>query len=184
MGLPPEKTDGSRTLKENTRMEFQDKVIMCEGCKKEFTHTIADQTQFAERGFRWEPKRCPDCRKARKEKNTTRRRGYTGPGGIGPVDGGGWGGRGGGGGGGYDRGERRGGGGFGGSRRREGEGGFGGGGGGYGGGGGGYGGSRPSFDAVCAACGTKTTVPFEPTEGRDVYCRECFQKRKAGGGAS
>ena len=32
-----------------------------------------------------------------------------------------------------------------------------------------------SFDAICAACGTPTTVPFEPRQGREVYCRECFQ---------
>jgi CxxC-x17-CxxC domain-containing protein len=30
-------------------------------------------------------------------------------------------------------------------------------------------------DAICAACGTPTTVPFEPRQGREVYCRECFQ---------
>lgn len=57
------------------------------------------------------------------------------------------------------------------------------GGGGYGGGGGGggYGGSRPpreSHEAVCAECGTTTTVPFKPTEGRPVYCRDCFRARR------
>lgn len=42
-------------------------------------------------------------------------------------------------------------------------------------------GSRPpreSFDAVCAECGTQTTVPFKPTEGRPVYCRTCFQAKR------
>jgi CxxC-x17-CxxC domain-containing protein len=33
---------------------------------------------------------------------------------------------------------------------------------------------RPSFEAVCTTCGTKTTVPFEPTPGKPVLCRSCF----------
>jgi CxxC-x17-CxxC domain-containing protein len=32
--------------------------------------------------------------------------------------------------------------------------------------------------AVCAVCGKETTVPFKPTQGRPVLCRECFQQRK------
>jgi CxxC-x17-CxxC domain-containing protein len=43
---------------------------------------------------------------------------------------------------------------------------------------GGYGDSRQSHPAICAACGVETTVPFEPTEGRPVYCRECYSKNK------
>jgi CxxC-x17-CxxC domain-containing protein len=30
--------------------------------------------------------------------------------------------------------------------------------------------------AVCSACGTPTSVPFKPTQGRPVLCRACFQK--------
>lgn len=40
-------------------------------------------------------------------------------------------------------------------------------------------GSRPRrqmFPAVCAQCGKETEVPFEPREGRPVYCSECFSK--------
>jgi CxxC-x17-CxxC domain-containing protein len=33
---------------------------------------------------------------------------------------------------------------------------------------------RPSFDAVCAACGVETTVPFRPRGDRPVYCRACY----------
>ncbi|HWG92466.1 MAG TPA: CxxC-x17-CxxC domain-containing protein [Candidatus Thermoplasmatota archaeon] len=32
-------------------------------------------------------------------------------------------------------------------------------------------------EATCADCGQQTTVPFKPTAGRPVYCRNCFQKR-------
>lgn len=44
---------------------------------------------------------------------------------------------------------------------------------------GGSSGTRQLYNAVCAACGAETTVPFEPTEGRPVYCRECYAKGKA-----
>jgi CxxC-x17-CxxC domain-containing protein len=78
------------------------------------------------------------------------------------------------------------------SKRRAsgpGGGGGGGGGGGYGGGrsgggggrggfGGGSRGPRELFPTTCAACGKQTEVPFKPTEGRPVYCRECFQSKR------
>ena len=32
----------------------------------------------------------------------------------------------------------------------------------------------------CSACGKETTVPFKPTQGRPVLCRECFQKQRTG----
>ena len=34
---------------------------------------------------------------------------------------------------------------------------------------------------MCSQCGRETTVPFKPTQGRPVYCRECFLTRKAAG---
>ena len=51
----------------------------------------------------------------------------------------------------------------------------------YGGGGGGGYGDRPRrqmFPAVCAQCGKDTEVPFEPREGRPVYCSECYNKMR------
>jgi len=35
---------------------------------------------------------------------------------------------------------------------------------------------RQMFPAVCAECGRDTEVPFEPREGRPVYCSECYNK--------
>jgi len=35
--------------------------------------------------------------------------------------------------------------------------------------------------ATCSSCGKETTVPFRPSPGRPVYCRECFQQRKGRG---
>ncbi len=34
---------------------------------------------------------------------------------------------------------------------------------------------------TCSQCGKETTVPFRPTQGRPVYCRECYQQRRAAG---
>ena len=40
----------------------------------------------------------------------------------------------------------------------------------------GYGSRRRMFTAVCAECGNECEVPFEPREGRPVYCTECYNK--------
>ncbi len=45
-------------------------------------------------------------------------------------------------------------------------------------------GGGTSFNKVetrttCSQCGKETTVPFKPTQGRPVFCRECFQARRA-----
>lgn len=37
---------------------------------------------------------------------------------------------------------------------------------------------REMFSTVCAECGCETQVPFRPTEGRPVYCRDCYQKQQ------
>lgn len=42
---------------------------------------------------------------------------------------------------------------------------------------------RVETQTVCSACGKDTTVPFKPTQGRPVFCRECFQHRKFTAGA-
>jgi CxxC-x17-CxxC domain-containing protein len=31
---------------------------------------------------------------------------------------------------------------------------------------------------VCSHCAKETTVPFRPTQGRPVFCRECFQQKR------
>src|SRR5580658_6671483 len=38
---------------------------------------------------------------------------------------------------------------------------------------------RPETRTTCSECGTETTVPFKPTQGRPVLCRSCFQKQVA-----
>ena len=35
---------------------------------------------------------------------------------------------------------------------------------------------RQMFPVTCAECGKETEVPFEPRQGRPVYCSECYNK--------
>ncbi|MFH1630751.1 MAG: CxxC-x17-CxxC domain-containing protein [Candidatus Aenigmatarchaeota archaeon] len=52
--------------------------------------------------------------------------------------------------------------------------------------GGGGGGGRGGFDrgpremhkVTCSECGKECEVPFKPTEGRPVFCKDCFQKHR------
>ncbi len=48
-------------------MSFQDKTIKCVDCGSDFTFTAAEQEFFAEKGFTNEPKRCPTCRRTRRQ---------------------------------------------------------------------------------------------------------------------
>jgi len=95
-------------------MSFEDKTLTCSDCGKEFTFSADEQELFQSRGYTNEPKRCPECRQARKSER-------------------------------------------------------------YGNGGGNYR-PRQMFPAVCAECGKETEVPFEPREGRPVYCSDCYRK--------
>jgi CxxC-x17-CxxC domain-containing protein len=47
-------------------MSFQDKNLTCSDCGNSFTFSAEEQEQFQSRGYTNEPKRCPDCRQARK----------------------------------------------------------------------------------------------------------------------
>ena len=99
-------------------MSLAEKSITCADCSKTFTFTASEQEFFASKGYTNEPKRCPECRQAKKATS------------------------------------------FGNSN---------------------YGRSqRQMFPAVCAQCGQETQVPFEPREGRAVYCSSCYNKNKLG----
>jgi CxxC-x17-CxxC domain-containing protein len=129
-----------------------DRTLTCRDCGQQFVFTAGEQAFYQERGFS-DPQRCPTCRQARKQQRGSGGGGY---------DSGGYGGGGYGGGGGYS------------------SGGYGGNSGGYGGGGGGYSsGPRQMYPAICSACGKETEVPFQPRSDKPVYCRDCFQERRA-----
>ena len=36
--------------------------------------------------------------------------------------------------------------------------------------------------ATCSQCGKATTVPFEPKQGRPIFCETCFKERRQIGG--
>ncbi len=42
---------------------------------------------------------------------------------------------------------------------------------------------RVETRATCSQCGKETTVPFRPTQGRPVLCRECFVQKKTAASA-
>jgi CxxC-x17-CxxC domain-containing protein len=94
-------------------MEFQDKVLVCRECNKEFLFSAGEQAFYAEKGFQNEPTRCRNCRASRKGAPM-------------PSEGSS---------------------------------------------------ARQLYSAVCSECSKETQVPFRPTPGKPVYCRDCFQKR-------
>ena len=129
-----------------------DRTLTCRDCGQQFVFTAGEQAFYQERGFS-DPQRCPTCRQARKQQRGS--------------------------GGGYDSGGYGGGGSYGGGGGYS-SGGYGGNSGGYGGGGGGYSsGPRQMYPAICSSCGKETEVPFQPRSDKPVYCRDCFQERRA-----
>ncbi len=57
-------------------MSFQDKTLTCSDCTKSFTFSAGEQEQFQTRGYTNEPKRCPECRQARKAERGNSGNGY------------------------------------------------------------------------------------------------------------
>lgn len=138
--------------------QYTDKTMTCRDCGKQFTFTAGEQEFYATRGFS-EPTRCGECRAARKAS----REGGTD---FGSRD--------------YSRSS------YGGASSGSSRSSYGSTGGsrdysssGRSSGGRDYSssGTRQMYKAVCADCGVTTEVPFEPRQGRPVYCRDCFEKR-------
>ena len=38
--------------------------------------------------------------------------------------------------------------------------------------------AKVETQATCSGCGKTTTVPFRPTQGRPIFCRECFTQKR------
>jgi CxxC-x17-CxxC domain-containing protein len=132
-----------------------DKTLTCSDCNMEFAFTEREQAFYAEKGFS-EPRRCPTCRASRKAARSGGDSGYGG--GSSSFSGGGSS---------YDSGYGAGGGYSA---------------GGYSGGGFGNrgGGPREMFTATCSSCGREARVPFRPTNGKPVYCSDCFRSQRGG----
>ncbi len=47
-------------------MAFLDKTLVCRDCNKQFTFTTGEQEFYAQKGLQNEPRRCPECRSARR----------------------------------------------------------------------------------------------------------------------
>ena len=39
---------------------------------------------------------------------------------------------------------------------------------------------RKMYPIKCSDCGNDSEVPFQPKEGRPVYCKECLPKHRSG----
>ena len=140
-------------------MEFVDRQLTCMDCGQPFVFTAGEQEFYERKGFKEEPKRCKNCREARK----SRRQGdfmTSAGGGRGNGNGNGHAGM-------HDDDDNYG------NRAPRASG--------FAGGGGGRGGAREMFEAVCAQCGVQTRVPFKPVAGRPVYCRECYSSKRGVG---
>jgi CxxC-x17-CxxC domain-containing protein len=129
---------------------YTDQDLTCRDCGQSFAFTASEQDFYAQRGFT-SPLRCPSCRAARKAARGDS--GGSSAGGYSST-------------GGYSSG-----------------GGYGNGGG-YGSSGSSYGGGyrergpREMFSATCSSCGKEAQVPFQPTNGKPVYCSDCFRARR------
>jgi len=49
-------------------MSFEDKNLTCVECSTSFVFSAEEQEQFQSRGYTNDPKRCPECRVARKQR--------------------------------------------------------------------------------------------------------------------
>jgi len=58
-------------------MSFEDKSLTCSDCGNTFTFTTEEQETFASKGYTNNPKRCPECREARRaSRNRNENSGY------------------------------------------------------------------------------------------------------------
>jgi len=48
-------------------MSFTDKQLQCSDCGRSFTFGAEEQEFFSQKGYTNEPKRCPECRAAKKQ---------------------------------------------------------------------------------------------------------------------
>lgn len=51
---------------------YEDKTLTCEDCGQEFVFSAGEQEFYAQKGLVNTPKRCPDCRKARRQRSRRR----------------------------------------------------------------------------------------------------------------
>ncbi len=84
---------------------YEDEQLVCEDCGSTFVFTVGEQEFYAEKGLVNKPKRCPECRKKRRQRS-----------------------------------------------------------------------KKKLFDVVCSKSGCETKVPFKPINGKEVYCKDCYNQ--------
>ena len=50
-------------------LNYVDKVLVCRDCGREFVFSAGEQEFYQSRGLQHEPRRCPDCRNARRQQD-------------------------------------------------------------------------------------------------------------------
>jgi CxxC-x17-CxxC domain-containing protein len=61
--------------KEGAMLNYVDKVLVCRDCSREFVFSAGEQEFYQSRGLQHEPRRCPDCRNARRQQEGPSRTG-------------------------------------------------------------------------------------------------------------
>jgi CxxC-x17-CxxC domain-containing protein len=61
--------------KEGAMLNYVDKVLVCRDCGREFVFSAGEQEFYQSRGLQHEPRRCPDCRNARRQQDGASRPG-------------------------------------------------------------------------------------------------------------
>jgi CxxC-x17-CxxC domain-containing protein len=61
--------------KEGAMLNYVDKVLVCRDCSREFIFSAGEQEFYQSRGLQHEPRRCPDCRNARRQQDGASRPG-------------------------------------------------------------------------------------------------------------
>ncbi len=56
-------------------MSLEDKTIRCTDCGSDFMFSASEQQFFAEKGLTNEPKRCPACRRSRRQRHASQMQG-------------------------------------------------------------------------------------------------------------
>jgi CxxC-x17-CxxC domain-containing protein len=131
---------------------YTDRTLTCVDCGQSFTFTARDQEFYAQRNFS-EPRRCASCRAVKKAQRDSAGGGssYGGYSSGGAYSSGGYSAGGAYSSGGYSSGY--------GNRDR---------------------GPRQMFTATCSNCGNEAQLPFRPTNGKPVYCSDCFRTMRGG----
>jgi CxxC-x17-CxxC domain-containing protein len=68
---PPYALAFTTCLKEETKVAFEDKTLVCRDCGNGFVFTAGEQGFYLEKGLLNEPQRCPTCRATRRRDRTS-----------------------------------------------------------------------------------------------------------------